>query len=79
MRGRWSHETKTEYVMRTLTDKLTSTTSLLAMGLAFVTLAAALKALCPATLDLTYAEGAALVGGLVTEVAAFFRLRENSF
>jgi hypothetical protein len=44
-----------------------------------VTLAAALKALCPATLDLTYAEGAALVGGLVTEVAAFFRLRENSF
>ncbi len=56
---------------------LTSTTGLLAIGLAFVTLSAALRALGPATMDLTYAEAAALCGGIVAEVAAFFRMRES--
>lgn len=66
-------------MISSLTSSLTSTTGLLAIGLGFVTLSAALKALGPATMDLTYAEAAALAGGLVTEIAAYFRLRSESF
>lgn len=58
-------------------SSLTTVTGLLSTCLVFLTLAAALKAMAPASLGMTYAEIAALCVGLVLELAAFLRLRQD--